>query len=751
MGRGKLGLKALMSPFYLTDLLWAICDRFRKTEIYFNLTGAEECPLSAQSGRWRDGLQPCFQPDRCTKRVFPGQRTSAYCTEIRALSAQIGIPVARKVSICLNGRLRLAVGAGVSEEFERAEAGPDGPESGVDPVAVALALAGASRQKADAYLDDQRAFVADQRHHRHEQLKQLKLGIFSQRVSIALKGLTALAGLIVVTALAVAMWNASQADGLVVDAFSAPPSLAAAGLTGDTVSQDITDHVNAIRDNASAHSLAASRSVRQEGGDDVKVEIPETGVSLTQAWLYLKLWLGNERHVRGSLRPDGDGRIRMTVTLEGEPPANFAGPVGELDRIEQRAAEHVYGGIEPINYVVYLLSNHRFDEALAALPAVIDAAQTPEERADAFGITADFIGRIKGDLALTLARARIAKSGAPRRFTGYLEIARADVVLRHDEDEFQQTAAILTLKERDQASSVRGRGWSAATAEARAYHSLLQADARALAAACTNYCAPARGLLTNVEAAALRHDPKAGRALIAEALVVGGNTLLDLANVRYRIDATANDWQAAARDADAYLLAVSTEASAPGYRGAWKINIGEPWLAEAKAHTGDLAGAQALIGSTPLDCDDCVRARGRIAALNRDWVGAAHWFGMASVRSPDIPYADADWGAMLLANGQPDAAIEKFVRANKLGPKFADPLEGWGEALMAKNQSHLALAKFAGGEKYAPNWGRLHLKWGEALVYAGKKDEARAQFTRAAQLDLTVAEKAELSRQLPGA
>jgi predicted negative regulator of RcsB-dependent stress response len=70
---------------------------------------------------------------------------------------------------------------------------------------------------------------------------------------------------------------------------------------------------------------------------------------------------------------------------------------------------------------------------------------------------------------------------------------------------------------------------------------------------------------------------------------------------------------------------------------------------------------------------------------------------------------------------------------------------------MAKNQSHLALAKFAGGEKYAPNWGRLHLKWGEALVYAGKKDEARAQFTRAAQLDLTVAEKAELSRQLPGA
>jgi hypothetical protein len=58
----------------------------------------------------------------------------------------------------------------------------------------------------------------------------------------------------------------------------------------------------------------------------------------------------------------------------------------------------------------------------------------------------------------------------------------------------------------------------------------------------------------------------------------------------------------------------------------------------------------------------------------------------------------------------------------------------------------LALSKFAEAEKYAPNWGRLHLKWGEALVYAGKKDEAKTQFARTVQLDLTPSEKAELAR-----
>ena len=70
---------------------------------------------------------------------------------------------------------------------------------------------------------------------------------------------------------------------------------------------------------------------------------------------------------------------------------------------------------------------------------------------------------------------------------------------------------------------------------------------------------------------------------------------------------------------------------------------------------------------------------------------------------------------------------------------------------MAKNQSHLALAKFEEAEKYAPSWGRLHLKWGEALVYAGKADEAKVQLARAAQLDLTPTDKAELARQSPHA
>jgi tetratricopeptide (TPR) repeat protein len=172
-------------------------------------------------------------------------------------------------------------------------------------------------------------------------------------------------------------------------------------------------------------------------------------------------------------------------------------------------------------------------------------------------------------------------------------------------------------------------------------------------------------------------------------------------------------------------------------------------MALAMTQKGDPAAGAALAATTPGDCYLCLRVRGQIATTGKNWVQASDWFARAVAVAPSIPFAYADWGQMLLAKKDPDAAIAKFTLANRKGPHFADPLEMWGEALMAKNRADLALAKFTEADKYAPNWGRLHLKWGEALTYAGKKDEAQKQFALAAGLDLSAADKAELARQVP--
>jgi tetratricopeptide (TPR) repeat protein len=171
-----------------------------------------------------------------------------------------------------------------------------------------------------------------------------------------------------------------------------------------------------------------------------------------------------------------------------------------------------------------------------------------------------------------------------------------------------------------------------------------------------------------------------------------------------------------------------------------------PQIALALAMLGEKAKTAAMLKTLPLDCYVCTRMRGRIDAEHMNWGGATYWFVEAIRQGPSLPFAYADWGAMLLRKGDYDAAIAKFRAANLKGPQFADPLEMWGEALMLKNRSDLALAKFEEANKHAPNWGRLHLKWGEALFYAGRQDEARKQFGQAANLDLSASDQSELAR-----
>src|SRR3954471_1347223 len=116
----------------------------------------------------------------------------------------------------------------MSEESARS-----GEETGA-PVAVTLALAGASREKADAYLDDQR-------HHLHEQLKQIHLDIFEKWVGALLRVATLCVGLAFVAALGWMVREASHADGLKVEPFSVPPALADRGLTGEVVAARVID------------------------------------------------------------------------------------------------------------------------------------------------------------------------------------------------------------------------------------------------------------------------------------------------------------------------------------------------------------------------------------------------------------------------------------------------------------------------------------------------------------------------------
>jgi tetratricopeptide (TPR) repeat protein len=634
----------------------------------------------------------------------------------------------------------------MAEEKQSRESGTQTAPS-LDPAATELGLASASRNVADAFLCTQRELIGDQRHHLHEQFKQLKLELFEKRLAIGFKGLMMAVGLGAVIVLGAVVWNAAQADGLVVEALSVPPRFAQAGITSEVVADDLMNKVNAIRDIGVANSLADSKAVSRDRDEDIKVEIPETGVSLGQAWHYLRLWLGHERRVTGNLRDTGDGVIALTIVLEGKPAITFSDAANDLGKLEQQAAEHVFEALDPLNYSLYLLVGGRVAEAFAVTQSAAEATSDPREKSNAYSLLSYETERGIGDMKLAATRDRLAIAIYPKAAAPHVEVIRDSIVLGHDEEGLAEARAMPNLRAEDQPLLQRGAGFQEILYEAARERDLETGDFYAAQSEkCVLGCTASLLAMLEAEYAARTHDAESSRALMEKARAAGSVANLRVSRVQYFRDAAVGDWRAAAAEARAYAAALKAyRPLSPTLNALEAKTLAASLLAEALVRSGDVAGAWAAIDETPGDCYPCIRTRGLVAAADREWGRADYWFARAVRAAPSIPFAYADWGQALLARGDAEGAIAKFKLANEKGPHFADPLEGWGEALMAKNQSHLALAKFAEAEKYAPNWGRLHLKWGEALVYAGKPDEARAQFARAATLDLTPPEKSELA------
>jgi tetratricopeptide (TPR) repeat protein len=635
----------------------------------------------------------------------------------------------------------------VSEEQEGPESGPEGIGAGIDPTAAALALAGASRAKADAFLDKQSSLIDIQKHHLHEQFKHLHLSVWEKQLGVWLKAATFCVGIAVAAGVGLMVWEAAHSKGLIIEPFAVPPDMAAKGLSGEVVAGQILDKLTQMQ--SVTISSRPPQSYARNWGNDVKVEIPDTGISIAEIQRLLRDWLGHDTRISGEVWHTPAG-LAVAVRTGGVGGELVTGSEGDFDGLMQKAAEQVYGSTQPYRYANYLDRNYyrpgvplRIAEARAIYQRLIYDPD-PLERGWAWNGLGTLAYSVQGDDKEAARLYYRALSAQPDLPIAYSALTSAEERLGHAE------AALWAARNWARVTSSQG----SATASSAIPHWL--GDFASEAALCRR-AADAPVLFRQVNnrdqnedciarALAGQHDGGAIREWIAE--VPPAETAQELGRrptLMLRIDAAFEKWNAlAASEAaaeEAYFKGL------PGWdRRTITSRVLRPMLALAKANLGDSAGATAIIAATPGDCYDCMRIRGTIASLAGETGRADYWFARAAIFAPSIPYALRDWGQSRLARGELDSAITMFQRANKLGPKFSDPLEGWGEALMAKNQSHLALAKFEEANKYAPNWGRLHLKWGEALLYAGRPDEAKKQFAIAAGLDLVAPDKVELLR-----
>ena len=572
-------------------------------------------------------------------------------------------------------------------------------QEGVDPFAASLALSGASREKADAYLDDQR-------HHIHEQLKQIHLDIFEKWLGVLLRVATLCVGIAAAGGIALMVWDAAHSNGLLIEPFSVPPDMAQKGLTGQVVASQILDRLTTIQ--TATLSFRPPRSYANNWGKDIKVEIPETGVSVGEFQRFLREWLGNDIHITGEVWHT-DAGLAFSARTGGERGETYTGPQSEFDALVQKAAEHVYAQTQPYRYANYIRSRRRLDEARAAYLLLTESPSALERGWAWQGIATLPApeGSANRNAAWALHR---ALAEYPDYSLAYSSLVPAELNVGHDEAALAAAREIRRLLDRSSIPDVdpvylpiAKKSWSMRLPMALGDF----VEVAALAHDGLNLPDQAGQKLTMRQnltlALAQQHDGQAARASwhqLASMRTGAPATPGRIAVTRFQVEAFLENWQdvlALEAETEQAVVAVTRQpVTGPAFdrNDVFSVNI-YPWFALAKAKTGDQAGAEALIAKTAGDCYPCVRVRGIIASQAGRWAGADAWFSKAVHDGPSLPFAYADWGRSLLARRQADAAIEKFKLANQKGPHFADPLEYWGEALMAKNQSHLALAKFA--------------------------------------------------------
>ena len=279
----------------------------------------------------------------------------------------------------------------MAEEAEGLDFGAEASAGGANPAAISIALGAAAQNehvaaKAEAFLvkqahlaDEQIALTRLQAKELAHELKLRHWSLWVRHASSVLKltlelgvGLLLLA---LVAGLSVMVWTAAHADGLVIESFSVPPDMASRGLTGQVVASQLLDRMTGLV-NANS-TLRAAKSFANSWGDDIKVEIPDTGVSVGEAYRFLKSRLGHETHINGEVWRTQSG-IAITARLSGSGGVTIAGNEADQDVLTRKMAEKIFGATQPYRYGIYLDTHGRAAEAMPVFKTLATNGPLPE-------------------------------------------------------------------------------------------------------------------------------------------------------------------------------------------------------------------------------------------------------------------------------------------------------------------------------------------------------------------------------------
>jgi tetratricopeptide (TPR) repeat protein len=448
------------------------------------------------------------------------------------------------------------------------------------------------------------------------------------------------------------------------------------------------------------HSNQAARELSNAWTGDVKVEVPETGVSIGEIDRMLKARFGHDIHIEGDLVQTDAGSLALTIRGDGVTPKTFEGGPGELDKLTTQAAEYVYGQSQPALFAVYLTRSGRDAEAIDFATRAyggVDAAERPY-LLNTWGNALENTGASARE-AMPLYSESVRLK--PDYWPGYANLMNTDLLLGDEEGAWRIGEA---MRRQVRGKAARDTAHEFVNADLVSWDLLnwrdaLLADAKAHAGLGSN-ASDATPDIADVEARL--HDLGGAKLQLstAQARAADPNVAAMTHFVRGHVAGESGDVARAADEMEAFAAAYANPVVSSNYPGYLC------WVAPAEEMAGRPAKADAVLAAAG-HYVDCYRFRGDILDHRGDWAGAQKAYAAAVALAPDLPAAYYSWGLALARHGDAASAAAKFSAANQRGPHWADPLKAWGDLLARQNRWPEAVARYDEALKWAPAWTEL--------------------------------------------
>jgi tetratricopeptide (TPR) repeat protein len=489
--------------------------------------------------------------------------------------------------------------------------------------------------------------------------------------------------------------DAVTSHRVIVDPFHAPPPLEARGIDGAVIATGLLDELNRLQD----ATRSSVQKLDQSNGwsSEVKLEVPETGISLGEISRLLKERYGHDVRIEGDLIETPTGGLALTVRGSGVPANSFEGSATELGKLTTQAAEYVYAKSQPARWAYYLQNSGRAEEAIAFCRTAFGSASL-EDRPYLLNVWANSINNTGGSVHEALGLYRAALKLKPDYWTAHNNVMNSLWLLGKEEEAWQAGEAM-----REVADGRPGRApetfyanQDVLTWNLGPWLDGTLADAAANGGVGT-FIGTAGPAIADTQARL--HDPEAAELALKTTKEDPNDPTISAIThfVRGRLASEAGNVSAGASEMEAFEAAYANAIVAsnyPGYRC---------WIAPAEEAAGHPEKADAVLKSAGTYVD-CYRFRADILDGRSDWSGAQKAYADAVALAPDLPAGYYSWGVALAKRGDLAGAVVKLTAANQRGPHWADPLKAWGDVLVKQSKTKEALAKYDEALKYAPNW-----------------------------------------------